>query len=111
MDQTLLAGIGNIYAQEALFCAKIHPERRADTLTARELKELHACLVAILKSAITKKGSTTKTFRQIDGEGGEYFSSVKVYQRAWQPCQRCAAIIQRKTIGGRGTYFCYACQK
>lgn len=111
MTQTFLAGIGNIYAQEALFCAGIHPERSAYSLTKRELGKLHQCLITVLRCAIEKKGSSISTFRHTDGENGDFASCFKVYQRKDQECSRCQAAIQREIIGGRGTYFCPQCQK
>mgnify|MGYP000483427415 CR=1 FL=1 len=110
MDQKFLAGIGNIYSQEALFCAGIHPERRADKISKEEYKELFRCLMSILKKAIEKKGSSVDTYRQINGEEGKYIPFLKVYQRENQPCFGCKTPIRKKTIAGRGTYFCPKCQ-
>ncbi len=111
MDQAFLAGIGNVYAQESLFCAGIHPERLASSLTDEELGRIYGCLISILKEAIKRKGSSVDTYRQIDGKEGEYVPFLKVYQREGQPCVRCKSSIKRKIIGGRGTYFCPYCQK
>jgi len=111
MDQKFLAGVGNVYSQEALFCAGIHPERRADKISEEEYKKLFKCLISILKKAIKMKGSSVDTYRQIDGEEGEYISFLKVYQKEGAPCVRCKTPIKRKIIGGRGTYFCPHCQK
>jgi len=110
MDQKFLAGIGNVYSQEALFCAKIHPERSADKISKQEYKELFRCLTSILKKAIEKKGSSVDTYRQIDGKEGEFIPFLKVYQREGLACVRCKTPIRRKNIGGRGTYFCPECQ-
>lgn len=111
MDQKFLAGVGNVYAQEALFCAKIHPEKNADKVKKEELEKLFDCLINILKEAIRKKGSSVDTYRQIDGKEGEFVPFLKVYQREKEPCLVCKTSIERKTIGGRGTYFCPRCQK
>ncbi len=111
MDQSFLAGVGNVYAQESLFCAGIHPERNTDTLTPEELARLYTCLKDILKEAIRRQGSSVDTYRQIDGREGNYVPLLKVYQREGTPCVRCKTLIVRKTIGGRGTYFCPGCQK
>ncbi len=111
MDQSFIAGVGNVYAQESLFCGGIHPERRADTLSNNELEKFYNCLVSILKQAIKKGGSSVDTYRQIDGKEGEYTPFLKVYQREGKPCYRCKATIKRKVIGGRSTYFCLRCQK
>ena len=111
MDQKFLAGVGNVYAQEAVFCAKIHPERRVDQLDKKDLARVYSCLTSILKKAITKKGSSVDTYRQLDGKAGEFVPLLKVYQRGGKKCTRCSGIIKRKAIGGRGTYFCPKCQK
>ncbi|OQX81700.1 MAG: DNA-formamidopyrimidine glycosylase [Candidatus Omnitrophica bacterium 4484_70.1] len=110
MDQKFLAGIGNVYSQEALFCAKIHPERSADKISKQEYKELFRCLTSILKKAIEKKGSSVDTYRQIDGKEGEFIPFLKVYQREGLACVRCKTPIRKKNVGGRGTYFCPECQ-
>ncbi len=111
MDQSLLAGIGNIYAQEALFRAGIHPERRADSLNQKELKNLRRCLRSILTRSIKKCGTTARTYRQTDGSGGEYVRHLCVYQRRGQRCRRCKRKIVKTVIGGRGTCFCPGCQR
>ncbi len=111
MDQSFLAGVGNVYAQESLYCAGIHPERGSDTLSQKELKTLYICLQNILKEAINRKGSSVDTYRQINGSPGNYVPFLKVYQREGEPCLRCKRPIVRKIIGGRGTYLCPACQK
>ncbi|MCM8823811.1 MAG: DNA-formamidopyrimidine glycosylase [Candidatus Omnitrophica bacterium] len=111
MDQNFLAGVGNVYAQESLFCAGIHPERSTQRLEIKELSKLYDCLISILKEAIEKKGSSVDTYRQIDGQEGNYVPFLKVYQRENKPCFRCNTPIKRKTISGRGTYFCPHCQK
>ncbi len=110
MDQKFLAGVGNVYAQEALFCAGIHPERRTDRISEGEYKKLFQCLISILKKAIEKKGSSVDTYRQIDGKEGGFVPFLKVYQREGKPCIKCKTPIKRKMIGGRGTYFCPHCQ-
>ena len=111
MDQRFLAGIGNIYAQEALFCAGVHPERKASSIKKERLEKLYDCLITILKAAITKKGSSANTYRQINGEQGGYIPLLKVYQREDEHCFRCKTLIKRKVTGARGTYFCPRCQR
>ena len=111
MDQKFLAGLGNIYAQEALFCAGIHPERKANSIRKEKLEKLHDCIISILKEAINKKGSSANTYRQLDGEKGGYIPLLKVYQRKGECCFRCKTLIKRKVIGSRGTCFCPHCQK
>jgi len=111
MDQSFLAGIGNAYAQEAVFCAGIHPERGTDSLSKKDINKIYDCLTAILKEAIKKKGSSLDTYRQINGTPGNYAPLLKVYGRKDKPCFRCGYSIEKKVIGGRGTYFCPHCQK
>jgi formamidopyrimidine-DNA glycosylase len=111
LDQSFLAGIGNIYAQEALFCSGINPEKTVDKISEPKLKELHQCLKDILKKAIAKKGTSADTYRQLDGTGGGYVPFLQVYGRQGQPCSKCQSPILKKSIGGRGTCFCARCQK
>ena len=111
MDQSFLAGVGNAYAQEAVFCAGINPQRGADSLNKKELGKIYNCLIAILKEAVKKKGSSLDTYRQLNGKPGDYAPLLKVYGRKGKPCFRCGHSIERKVIGGRGTYFCPHCQR
>ncbi|UCG35883.1 MAG: hypothetical protein JSW17_03775 [Candidatus Omnitrophota bacterium] len=111
MDQRFLAGVGNIYAQEALFCAGIHPERKANSIKKEKLEKLYECLISILRVAINKKGSSANTYRQLDGTQGSYIPLLKVYQREDEPCFKCKAPIRRKVMSSRGTYFCLRCQR
>ncbi len=111
MDQPFLAGVGNAYAQEAVFCAGIHPSRTVNSLKENELGRIYDCLTAILKEAIKRKGSSLDTYRQIDGKEGGYAPFLKVYGRKGKPCFKCGSPIKREVIGGRGTYFCSHCQK
>ncbi|MBD3245667.1 MAG: bifunctional DNA-formamidopyrimidine glycosylase/DNA-(apurinic or apyrimidinic site) lyase [Candidatus Omnitrophica bacterium] len=111
MNQRFLAGVGNIYAQEALFCAKVHPARPADDLSGRELKRLYRCLLKLLRHAITCRGTSVDTFRQISGEKGRYVCFLKVYRRQGKECPRCGARIRQTRIGARGTAFCPRCQQ
>ncbi len=110
MDQRFIAGIGNIYAQEALFCAGIDPGRKACTIAGERLEKLLYCLKKILRCALDKKGSTISTYRQVDGESGTMAEHFRVYQKKGRPCPRCGRIIRKTTIGGRGTCFCPGCQ-
>ncbi|MBN2482708.1 MAG: bifunctional DNA-formamidopyrimidine glycosylase/DNA-(apurinic or apyrimidinic site) lyase [Candidatus Omnitrophica bacterium] len=110
MDQFFIAGLGNIYAQEALFCAGIHPERHVHMITKEELGNLYRCLRKILRKAIKKCGTSTDTYTQPDGAQGEFVRFLCVYQRQGEPCRRCQNEIVKKTVGGRGTCFCPVCQ-
>jgi len=111
MEQKFLAGIGNIYAQESLFCAGIHPERKVERIKKEELEKIYLCLISILKEAIKKKGTSADTYRQINGEDGSYLPFLKVYQRDRKPCLKCKTPIKREVVGGRGTCFCPHCQR
>lgn len=111
MDQTFIAGVGNIYAQEACFCARILPMRKIGTLTAKEISDLYHCLLKILEAAIEKHGSSVDAYLTIYGKEGEYVPSLKVYGRGGEKCLRCGAILKEIRLGGRGTVFCSRCQK
>lgn len=111
MDQAFIAGIGNIYAQESLFCAGIHPERHASSLGAQELGKLYLCIKDILKAAVAKKGSSVDTYRTAEGKSGGYEPLLRVYQRQNKPCFDCKTPVIRAVVNGRGTCFCPQCQK
>lgn len=111
LDQSYIAGIGNIYVDESLFRARIHPQRRADTLTAAEWRRLHAALVATLQEAVDAGGSSIKSYVNGQGEMGMFQQQLAVYGRKDEPCHTCGKPIQKIALGGRGTHFCVRCQK
>lgn len=111
MDQTFLAGIGNLYAQEACWCAKILPTRIVKNLSEKEIETLFNCLIKILKKAIKYKGSSVDTYVDISGQAGDYVPKLKVYDREGQKCLRCGGKIKKIVLAGRGTYYCSNCQK
>lgn len=111
MDQTFIAGVGNIYIQESCFCAKILPTRKVGTLTDNEISDLYHCLLKILGAAIQKKGSSVDAYLTIYGKEGEYAPLLKVYGRGGEKCLRCGAALKEMRLGGRGTVFCSRCQK
>jgi len=111
MDQTFISGIGNLYAAEALFRAKIHPERPALSLSDKEKKLLLKEIKHILSQAIKHKGSSVDQYLQLSGRPGDYVRYLKVYDRQGKPCFVCKTPIKRISLGGRGTYFCPRCQK
>ncbi|MFH1767689.1 MAG: bifunctional DNA-formamidopyrimidine glycosylase/DNA-(apurinic or apyrimidinic site) lyase [Candidatus Omnitrophota bacterium] len=111
MNQEFIAGVGNIYAQEVLFLAGLHPGRKVSSLTKGELEKIYCFLNFVLKAAIRKKGSSVDTYRQVDGHEGSYVSCLTVYQRQKQPCVKCKTPIKRMVISGRGVCFCPRCQK
>jgi len=110
LDQTFVSGVGNIYANEALFRAKIHPARPANSLSPKEKELLFMELKETLKEAIRCKGSSVDDYVQVSGENGDYAKYHKVYDKENKPCLRCKTPIQRISLGGRGTYFCPHCQ-
>jgi formamidopyrimidine-DNA glycosylase len=114
MDQEKIAGVGNIYANDALFEAGILPQRPAKSLSKREIEKLFQAIEAVLAEGIRYGGSTSddEAFVNVEGERGGYQNHVRVYQKDGQPCPNgCDGIIQRAKIGGRGTFFCPHCQK
>ncbi len=111
MDQARLAGLGNIYADEALHRAGIHPLRRADTLRVEEVERLHAAIREVLAEALASGGSSVSDYVDLRGEKGGYQERHRVYRRAGEPCLSCGETIRRETVSGRGTYFCPCCQK
>lgn len=111
MDQTFISGVGNLYAAEALFRAKIHPERPTSTLSDKEKTVLFKELKDTLSQAIRYKGSSVDQYVQLSGKPGDYVKYHKVYDREGKPCFVCKKPIKRISLGGRGTYFCPKCQK
>ncbi len=111
MDQRLVAGIGNIYANEALFLAGVHPTRPADSLEREECDRLATAIKTVLARAIDEGGTTLRDFVNDRGQPGYFQLTLGVYGRAGQPCPRCHTPIQRLTLGQRATYFCHRCQK
>lgn len=111
LDQTFIAGIGNIYANEALFRAKIDPSRPANSLSNKEQESLFKEIKETLKEAIRHKGSSVDQYVQLSGENGSYAKYHKVYDREGKACLKCKTPVRRMSLGGRGTYFCPHCQK
>jgi formamidopyrimidine-DNA glycosylase len=111
MDQSLLAGVGNIYADESLFRARISPKRRAQTIKAVEANKLVSTIKTILKLAVAKRGTTVNDYRDGHGNRGTYARYLRVYGRGGKPCTRCSRPLSRTVVGGRGTVFCSNCQQ
>jgi formamidopyrimidine-DNA glycosylase len=111
LNQHVLAGIGNIYADEALFVAGIHPARRANTLTEGELDRLQQAIRHVLAGSIALRGTTFSTYRDLEGRHGAYQHYLRVFRRDRSGCPRCGAEIRKMILGGRSTYFCPHCQK
>jgi formamidopyrimidine-DNA glycosylase len=111
LDQSVLAGVGNIYADEALFLAGVRPTRPALRLSRDECRALAAALRRVLRRSIASGGSSISDFVRPDGSDGRYQDERRVYDRAGQPCRRCRATIRRLVIGGRSAHFCPRCQR
>ena len=110
LDQRSAAGLGNIYADEALWRAKIHPLRPAGSLTSGEISRLHRSIRAALRAGIARQGTTLRDYRTPDGAAGSMQGELHVYGREGEPCPRCGAVITKTRAGGRGTWFCPRCQ-
>jgi len=112
MDQKKIAGIGNIYASDALFLAKIHPERKADGLSKKEIKRLFEAIEKVLRAGIKYRGASDQYYLDALGHKGSYQDHFLVYGRKGKSClKKCGGKIKKIKLGGRGTYFCPTCQK
>ncbi|NLL89946.1 MAG: bifunctional DNA-formamidopyrimidine glycosylase/DNA-(apurinic or apyrimidinic site) lyase [Dehalococcoidales bacterium] len=111
LDQRLIAGIGNMYADEALFASKIHPTRPADSLTKKEIKQLHQAIREVLRLGIKNKGASVTNYFRPDGETGTAHRQFKVAHCKNKPCPVCGTPLERIRLHQRGTYFCPNCQK
>ena len=111
MDQSKIAGIGNIYVSEILFEAGILPRRSADEISSKGRKKLFHAIKKTLKKAIKLRGTSDSDYRDTSGAPGKFQEVLKVYRRAGKRCPRCGTIIQREKMGQRGTFFCPKCQK
>jgi len=110
LDQRKIAGIGNIYANEALFVAGIHPQRRARSVSRSEARALHRGIRQVLRSAIESGGTTLRDYRTASGEEGRYARRLRVYGRDGESCSRCRNEIHRVVFGGRSAFYCPECQ-
>lgn len=111
LDQTFIAGVGNIYADEALFYAGLHPERRSDSLTKAETVALHASVQKVLRMGIEREGASISQYVKPDGTRGDMQNAVAVFRRTGQACYRCGSVVERMVLGGRSTHFCPQCQR
>jgi formamidopyrimidine-DNA glycosylase len=110
LDQGVVAGVGNIYADEALFEARLHPARRADGLDARAAARLRRAVEAVLTRAIDKRGSSVRDYVGGSGQKGEYQKEFRVYRREGEPCPRCRTPVARARLAGRSSHYCPRCQ-
>ena len=111
LDQTVLAGVGNIYADEALWGAKIHPSTLVGQVSARQIQRLHQELLAVLRLSIDQGGSSNHTYVDAEGNRGSYMKFANVFRRDGQPCPRCGTTIAKLRVAGRGTHICPNCQQ
>jgi formamidopyrimidine-DNA glycosylase len=111
LDQKIVVGLGNIYVDEALFRAGIHPERPANTLDEKEISILHREIVKTLNEAVKKGGSTIRSYVNSQGEIGMFQLELYAYGRKGEECKRCGTPLEKTTVGGRGTHYCPNCQK
>ena len=110
LDQTVVAGIGNIYADESLWGARIHPETKVQDIPRRQLEELYEALRAVLRLSIEKGGSTDRNYVNAEGKRGSYLTFANVFRREGKPCARCGTTIIKTRVAGRGTHTCPHCQ-
>jgi formamidopyrimidine-DNA glycosylase len=110
LDQRTVAGVGNIYADEALWRARVHPLTPAAALTADEVKAVHSAVRAVLSAGIRRQGSTLRDYQLPDGSSGTAQDRFKVYGRGGSPCLRCGTPIDKIRVAGRGTWYCPSCQ-
>jgi formamidopyrimidine-DNA glycosylase len=110
LDQRTLAGLGNIYVDEALWYARLNPLREAGTLEPGELRRLHRAIRRSLELGLARQGSTLSDYRLPDGSEGAMQREFRAYGRTGEPCDRCGTILARARVGGRSTWYCPSCQ-
>jgi formamidopyrimidine-DNA glycosylase len=110
LDQTLIAGLGNIYVDESLFLGGIHPTRPCRSLKPREIEQLHGAIVSVIEKALSEGGTTFSDFRQVSGLNGNYGSVAWVYRRSGELCRVCTTPIEKIRMAGRSCHFCPSCQ-
>ncbi len=111
LDQTVVAGVGNIYADEALFLSGILPITPCTALTADQIQKLQSNIIEVLKNSIEQGGTTIRNFLNVEGINGNYGGTAWVYNRKGEPCRRCGTEIERLKLAGRSTHFCPQCQR
>ena len=111
LDQSTVAGLGNIYVDEVLFVAKVHPEKSCAALTKAEVKRLAEAIPAVLQAGIQAGGSTMRDYRDASGASGTYLEKAHVFGRTGEPCERCATPLIKIRVAGRGTHLCPRCQR
>jgi formamidopyrimidine-DNA glycosylase len=110
LDQSVIAGVGNIYADESLWGAKLHPQSQVKSISKKKLHELYDEIRTVMTLSIAKGGSTDKNYVNAEGKRGSYIDFARVFRREGTPCERCGTIIQKMRVAGRGTHICPSCQ-
>jgi formamidopyrimidine-DNA glycosylase len=110
LDQTFIAGVGNIYADESLFYARLHPQRTSDSLQPDEIEALHGAIQKSLQLGIDREGASIEMYVKPDGSKGDMQNAVMVFRRTGYPCIICGSPIERMVLGGRSTHYCPNCQ-
>lgn len=110
LDQTIVLGLGNIYVDEVLFCAKLHPEKKAHTIGLKRLENIVQCSQAVLHKAIDLGGSSIRSYTDSLGVTGRFQNQLNVHMQLSKPCPLCGNLIEKIKVSGRGTYFCKQCQ-
>src|ERR671933_598210 len=112
LDQKVVAGIGNIYADEILFDARLHPRRKANTLSAQEWEALHGAIRENLAAGVEHRGTTVRLYRDVLGRPGEHQNYLRVFEKHGEPCPvACGGVVVRESVGGRPTHYCPECQR
>ncbi len=111
MDQELIAGVGNIYADEALFQAGIRPDKKVNEITESETAKLHSALKKVLEHSVQKGGTSFRDYKRSNGEPGGFVPYLKVYGREGEPCSNCGRAVKKIRLNNRGTHYCIKCQK
>lgn len=111
LDQSIVSGLGNIYVDETLFHARVHPEKRANELTKKEVELIHQYATHVLDAAVKQGGTTIRSYVSTDGNIGLFQQELYVYGQEDEPCKTCGELIQKMKVSGRGTHICVKCQK
>ncbi len=110
LDQKVVSGIGNIYVDEILYDARLHPRRKANTLSGEEWGRLHAAIIENLTAGVEHRGTTVRLYKDVLGRPGEHQNYLRVFEKQGRPCPECEGTVVREKVGGRPTHFCPSCQ-
>jgi len=111
LDQKIVAGIGNIYVDEILYDARLHPRRKATTISGEEWGKLHAAILETLAAGVEHRGTTVRLYKDVLNRPGEHQNYLRVFEKHGKPCPGCEDEIVREKVGGRPTHFCPSCQR